>query len=216
MEPPDPECLVCVYGPIAFCDAMAERVDLGLLEPPNDWLSTLPYELVKRDLWFGTLADLGRVTGRAFIKPANDKLFEYGVYERGSDVPTKYLSADCPIIVSEVVAFDVEVRLHVLDGQVVTAGQYRLIKEGVDEVDAVRLATDFVAPHLESFRLPSSVVIDVGHIEGRGWAVIEANQSYASGMYYQEDPRRVLDTILRASGPRHFVRESDRPFLRNP
>jgi len=116
----------CVYGEVAFCDMMAERMNLGLLEPANDWLGTLPPELLKRDIWCGTVADLDRVTSRSFVKPANDKVFSFGVYERGDDVPVKWVDPVCPIIVSEVVAFDIEVRLHLLDHEIVQASQYRL------------------------------------------------------------------------------------------
>jgi hypothetical protein len=205
----------CVYGEVAFCDMMAERLDLGLLEPPNTWLSTLPYELLKRDLWCGTVADLGRVTSRSFVKPANDKVFSFGVYEKGSDVPTKYIDPGCPIIVSEVVAFDIEVRLHLLDGKIVAASQHRLVQANVTEDQAVEQAKAFITPHLKSLDLPSSVVVDVGHVEERGWAFIEANQTYASGVYYQADPRQILPAILRSSGPRALVRDSDKKFLRN-
>jgi hypothetical protein len=213
---PQTEEPACVYGEVAFCDMMAERMDLGLLEPANDWLSTLPQELLKRELWCGTVADLGLVTDRVFVKPANDKVFSFGVYEKGSDVPTKYVDTSCPIIVSEVVAFDIEVRLHLLDGEVIAASQYRLVQPDVTEDQAIELATAFIGPHLKGLDLPSSVVLDVGHIEERGWAVIEANQTYASGVYYQADPRAILPALLRASGPKALVRESDKRFLRNP
>jgi hypothetical protein len=197
-----------------FCDSIARRIGLGLLEPPEDWVGTLPQELLKRDLWVGTVADINRVADRSFVKPANDKVFQYGVYEHWSDVPVRYVAQHCPIIVSEVVAFDLEVRLYVMDQAVVTASQYRLYREGVDEDQAVEQAIQFITPHLASFRLPSAVVIDVGHIEDRGWAVIEANQVYASGLYYQADARKVLPLLLRAAGPRALVRASDEAYLR--
>lgn len=208
--------LPCVFGEVAFCDIMAERLDLGLLEPPNTWLGTLPEEMVKRELWCGTVADLGRVTSRSFVKPANDKVFSFGVYEKGSDVPTKYVDLSCPIIVSEVVAFDIEVRFHLLDGEIVAASQYRLVQADVTEDQAVELATAFIRPYLKGLDLPSSVVVDVGHIEERGWAFIEANQTYASGVYYQASHSTILPALLRSSGPRHLVKESDKRFLRNP
>lgn len=208
--------LPCVFGEIAFCDMMAERLDLGLLEPPEAWLGTLPEEMVKRELWCGTVADLGRVTSRSFVKPANDKVFSFGVYEKGSDVPTRYVDDICPIIVSEVVAFDIEVRLHLLDGEIVAASQYRLVQANVTEDQAVEQAVAFIKPYLKSLELPSSVVVDVGNIEGRGWAFIEANQTYASGVYYQASPLAILPALLRSSGPRALVRDSDKRFLRNP
>jgi hypothetical protein len=44
-------------------------------------------------------------------------------------------------------------------------------------------------------------VIDLGYIEDRGWAVIEANESWFSGVYGC-DPFAVLETIDGAVLPR--------------
>jgi hypothetical protein len=43
-------------------------------------------------------------------------------------------------------------------------------------------------------------VIDVGRIPGKGWAIIEINQAWASGIYGC-DPGRVLDVLEMASEP---------------
>jgi hypothetical protein len=45
--------------------------------------------------------------------------------------------------------------------------------------------------------LPPSVALDVGHIDGSGWAVVEANAAWASGIYGC-DPGKVLDVVARA------------------
>jgi hypothetical protein len=45
--------------------------------------------------------------------------------------------------------------------------------------------------------LPEAVVIDVGIIEGRGWAVLEANAAWCSGIYGC-DPAEVLRVVERA------------------
>jgi hypothetical protein len=44
---------------------------------------------------------------------------------------------------------------------------------------------------------PPAFVLDVGLIDGRGWAVVEANECWASGIYHC-DPVKVLD-VLKAS-----------------
>jgi hypothetical protein len=58
------------------------------------------------------------------------------------------------------------------------------------------------------------VVLDVGHIEERGWAVVEANQAYASGIYGEADVNAVLDVCRRSAGPMSNMLERDRRFLR--
>lgn len=134
--PPDPlPERVCAYGEVSFCDIMAERAGLGLLDPPDDWLAGLPESLLQRKVEFCRAKDLSKFGSRAFFKPSNDKVFSAGVYERGSDVPTRYVDPECPCYVSEVVAFDVEYRCHILDGLVHRMGFYRMV--GVDDVDGV-------------------------------------------------------------------------------
>lgn len=217
---PEEAALCCVFGEVSFCDIMAERLGLGLLEPPVDWLGRLPLKYINRKLWTGTVADLGRVTERSFIKPANDKLFERAVYEKGSDVPIKYVDADCPIVVSEVVAFSWEVRLHIKDRQVVTAAEYMLIDDGSGKgsEDVIREATEWTGDLLADpdLDLPSAVVLDVGFMEGIGMGVVEANSVYASGIYNEANRDAVLDLVLRGAGPYDRVSEADRKYLRNP
>jgi len=213
--PPDPlPDALCAFGEVSFCDIMAERASLGLLDPPDDWLARLPAHLLNRRVEFCRAGRLRGYDERLFFKPSNDKVFSAGVYERGSDVPTRYVDPGCPCLVSEVVAFDVEFRFHVLDGRPVRAAPYRLV--GVDEQDvvvqAVLFAEEVLAGH--AHELPSSVVLDVGRIEGRGWAVVEANQTHASGIYDGPDVDPVLDCILRSAGPAALVSEKDRRFLR--
>lgn len=215
---PDPlPDLMCAFGRNYFCDIMAERADLALLDPPDDWLPSLSRDYLKRNVEYCRAADLRRIQGRAFYKPANDKVFTAGVYERGSDVPVRHVDPDCPCLVSEVVNFDIEVRFHFLDGAVQACQQYRLYGDH-DEDDAHEEAKLFALEVMarEYERLPSSVVLDVGFIAGSGWAVVEANPLYSSGIYAGTDEVDVLESILRASGPRRLLSERDKPFLRNP
>ena len=66
--------------------------------------------------------------------------------------------------------------------------------------------------------LPSAVAVDVGLVQdpdtGREtWAAVEANMVwFAHG--YAADPDRVLDVVLRATGPRDGFAARDRAFLR--
>jgi hypothetical protein len=208
------ECFV--YGEIMFADMMAERLDLGLLDPPNDWLANLSKSWTLRTIEFCTAETLPSFDTRHFVKPANDKVFQYGVYENARDVPLRYVDPKCPVLVSEVVAFDLEVRLYVLDGKILTSEYYRLVGDH-EEQDVRDAANEFGAAVLERYgdQLPSAVVLDVGHIEEQGWAVVEANQAYASGIYGGADVNAVLDVCRRAAGQMSNVRESDRKFLRS-
>jgi hypothetical protein len=50
--------------------------------------------------------------------------------------------------------------------------------------------------------LPCALVIDVGLIEDRGWAVVEFNAAWCSGIL-SADPDRVLDVLSRACSGLH-------------
>ena len=47
---------------------------------------------------------------------------------------------------------------------------------------------------------PRAVVLDVGVIAGRGWAVVEQNAAWGSGIYGC-DPREVLEVLRYAAVP---------------
>jgi hypothetical protein len=47
--------------------------------------------------------------------------------------------------------------------------------------------------------IPRAIALDVGRIAGRGWAVVELNEAWASGRYGC-DPTLVLPVLQRAVG----------------
>lgn len=224
-----------VYGDIAFCDVMAEMLGLGLLEPTNSWLAELPSRYLLRQVRAMTHENLRSVRGRHFFKPANDKVFEAGIYECGAHVPWRYIDPETPVLVSDVVDFESEMRCYVLDRQVLTAGIYAgKTADSIsnDGVSGAREALIYEAgcewmkgllsdPEVD---IPSAVVIDIGLIEGLGWAAVEANQGYASGVYCGgyatataspgADPIQVLQVIARAGGHRSKIRGEDLQWLR--
>lgn len=224
-----------VYGDLVFCDIMAEMLGLGLLEPSNRWLAELPLKYLQRKVRAMTHDKLTTVRSRHHIKPANDKVFEAGIFEQGAHVPHRHIDLETPVLVSEVVAFESEVRCYVLDRKVLTAGIYAgtnadsICNDGLSAPREKLLyesgcewMTGFLADSV--VELPSAVVVDIGFIEGVGWAVVEANQAYCSGVYCGgyatmtaspgADPKEVLRVIERSGGLRSKVRPEDRKWLR--
>ncbi len=208
---------VCVYGELSFCDIMAERCGLALLDAPDTFLLAIP-EYTKRNVWVYTASSIKHIKNRFFFKPANDKVFHRGVYEKGTDVPLRHVDPNCPVIISEVVDFSTETRLYCLDSNVVTAANYIFIDgDNQDEEKEIGEAVEFGnhVLHRCGHLLPSSVVLDVGRLsDSREWAVIEANQSYASGIYTGANVDKILDVVYRSSGPLQSVRDDDRKFIR--
>ncbi|MEV7345968.1 ATP-grasp domain-containing protein [Streptomyces sp. NPDC093544] len=208
-----------VYAGPLFADAVAGDLRLGLLEAPLDWLAGLPYELTHREIEFSTVAEARRLRRPAFIKPPNDKSFPARVYPDGSRLPGPDAVDDgTPVLVSDIVAFAVEYRLFLLDGQVRTASRYfehgELAVAPLDEDPRGDEVLAFAA-RLAEAGLPSAVVVDVGLVTGedRRWAVVEANAAWASG-HYACDPDGALDVVLRAARPATEFHAADRRFLR--
>ncbi|MEU8002335.1 ATP-grasp domain-containing protein [Catellatospora sp. NPDC049111] len=211
-------------GPL-FADAVGAELGAGLLEPDQDWLAQLPREATRREIVFTTLAQARLLDRPAFVKPPDDKSFPAGVYASGTSLPgPDVLEDDAPVLVSDVVRFEVEFRLFVAAGRVLAASRYAV--DG--ELDLAASAEDPRCAEAAAFasilfavgmpELPSAVVVDVGLLAGAGagrpeWAVIEANAAWASG-HYAADPDGALDVVLAASRPVAGIAPDDRRFLR--
>lgn len=211
-----------IYGEPLFGTVVAEGLGLALLEPPFDWLTTLPEPLVGRRVRYLTLGQ-ARSAGRAFVKPADDKRFEARVYGSGAELPPASLVADdAPVLLSEPVHWRVEFRCFVLERRLMTLSPYaregrpaRDADGGWPEGEGERAAaTRFVEGLLgdAAVPLPPSCVVDVGIVDGHGWAVVEANPAWGSGIYGC-DPAAVLQVIRRATVPRAALTDEDRRWL---
>ncbi len=191
--------LEALFGPV-----LADQFGLRLLEPAIDWLPRLPEEYRKRRVSLMPLREARTLPEPAFIKPPNDKSFPAQVYT-GAELPTGY-DEDSPVLVAEVVVWEKEFRCFVLDRQPCTLSVYlrggELQREtGFEASDAeLAEAEAVVRTVLADGRvdLPRSAVLDVGVIAGRGWAVVEQNAAWGSGIYGC-DPVRVLEVLRYAA-----------------
>ncbi len=216
---------VVLYGEPLFADIVAEPLGLALLEPSLDWVATLPPAYRGRQIRFTTLGEARTYQERAFVKPAADKCFRAGVYASGASLPASAagLPDSTPVLQAEPVQWDVEFRCFVLDRTVVTMSPYLRYGELAQAEDGTWLAAPDEAEAAHRFgmrvvgdplvRLPPAVVVDIGIIAGRGWAVVEANAAWGSGIYgCQSD--RILPVLARASVPADAITDDDRPWLR--
>lgn len=211
-----------LYGEPLFAAVVADSLELALIEPPFHWLTTVPSEWLRRDVRFITLAE-ARKEGHAFIKPADDKCFTARVYDSGSELPDSGVLPDAtPVLVSEPVAWSVEFRCFVLERELVTLSPYLRDGELCRADDGSWPATDAEVHEAKAFlgavladnrvSLPPAVVVDVGMITGRGWAVVEANAAWGSGIYGC-DPSGILEVLRRASVRCDSVKEEDTAWL---
>jgi len=208
---------VALYGEPLFAAVVADQLGLILLEPAFDWLTTLVEKYRKRDVRFTTLAEARQLGQAAFVKPADDKCFLARVCPSGAQLTGEdILPGTTPVLIAEPVKWDVEFRCFVLEREVVTLspylrnGELAQSPEGRWEDERTEKARQFAQAVLTdgSVELPPAVVMDVGMIDGRGWAVIEANGAWGSGIYGCE-PAAVLCVVRRACLQRGQVQGTD-------
>ncbi|MEV8533784.1 ATP-grasp domain-containing protein [Streptomyces sp. NPDC051211] len=201
-------------GPLA-ADRVAGRLGLGLLEPSDHWLTTVPQALTGRAIRLTTLAQARSLTERTFVKPPSAKIdvLPAAVYGDGNRLPAT-LDGSTPVLVSGVVEFATEYRLFVLDGEVAAGSRYA-VHGRPDPAPLDARAHGFAREVLDATAkdLPSAVCVDIGRLTGGTWAVVEANMPWFAHCYAAE-PDRVLDVVLRAAGPHARVSDRDMPFLR--
>lgn len=198
---------VVLYGEGLFVRVIADQLGLVLFEPPAAWLPDLPTEYRQRDVRLTTLADARSIRQPAFIKPALDKSFDARVYNSGAELPSnEYFDDAAPTLVSEPVRWEIEYRCFISGRQLRTLAPYVRDGETLNDGDEWQTSAPeddevaaFVSALLGDARvlLPPAVVVDVGKIAGRGWAVIEANPAWASGLY-GNDAREVLRVVQKS------------------
>jgi hypothetical protein len=212
-----------LYGETLLADAAMEALGIALLQPTAEWLPRLPEARRLREVRLSRLGEARGLAATAFVKAPDEKWFPARVYAPGELAETTPgLAEDLPVLVADPVTFEVEYRLFVVERAVATWSPYlrggELARQG-DEWPAdpaeVDEALGFAAALLgdRAVDLPAAVVVDVGRIQGRGWAVVEANAAWASGLC-GADPLEVLGVLRRASVPRRTLGEEDRRWAR--
>ncbi|WP_433332168.1 ATP-grasp domain-containing protein [Spirillospora sp. CA-294931] len=212
---------LALYGEPTFAEVIAAQLGLSLIDAPQDWLPGLPERHLRRALTRTTLAEARASAGPPmFVKPADGrKGFEGRVYEAAGLPDERFLPGSTGVLVAEPVVWDVEFRCHVLAGEIVAMSPY--LREGELALTAdgrwhasdeeERAAREYASTLLAEVALPPAVVVDVGHVRGRGWAVVEANAAWGAGLYGC-DPEIVLRVLARACAPR----ESDAEWIVEP
>lgn len=191
------------YVEALFAPMIAEFFGLRAVEPPDDWLCRIPEEYRRRAVRLMTLGEARTQAEAQFIKPPNDKSFPAAIY-RGDQLPTQF-DAAMPLLVCEIVTWQLEFRCFVLDRRLLTLSIYA--RDGRPQRDADFAMSDDEAQSAAAFAnmviadrrvlLPRAAVLDIGTIAGRGWAIVEQNAVWGAGIYGC-DPARVLEALRHA------------------
>ncbi|MGC4047727.1 MAG: ATP-grasp domain-containing protein [Armatimonas sp.] len=204
-----------LYGDPLFCDIVAAQLGVRLIEPPHDLLLRLDPRFTKRQIALSTLAKARKDLSRPmFVKSAIDKSIAARVYSSGADLPDQSVASDdLPVLLSEPVRWLQEWRLFIRWGRILAHSLYfrdgilDIVRTREEKADMLRYAEPLVEEIVEL--LPDGVVLDIGIIEGAGWAVVEANPVWGGGIYGCEPP-----DVLRALEVGTVSLDSNSPFLR--
>ncbi len=206
-----------IYCTVPNAFVVANQLSSFLLGCSCDWLPELPDEFLRRKIILRKLRDAKSDTERRFVKPALGKSFVAGVTtgDRLSSV-TPHLPANLLVHVSEVVQWEIEYRCFIADQSVVTMSPYRrgeaFFSDYKRPLNALRgeqeEALEFASSVIQTVPCPRAFVLDVGKIKGRGWAVVEPNECWGSGIYGCE-PLKVLDVLLASTVLRTAATEDD-------
>jgi hypothetical protein len=208
-DPPDDQNALFFTSPLAF--EIAEQLSCTMLGCPPDWTVKLPTEFLMRELRQMTLGQALELPGKSFVKHSVSKAFPSTIYSSAAlaDAASN-VAPNALVHVGEPVEWSVEYRCFVIDRKIVAISPYKRYGEIINDHSNLLGATQ---TEIENARrmaeslfnssivaCPPGFVLDVGFIEGRGWAVVECNECWAAGIYAC-DPVGVLDTLLRACVP---------------
>lgn len=208
------------YGSTLVAMDVATRFELALLEPPLDLLARLPPSLLMRTVEYSRWDQFHTLQQAVFIKPADplDKVFDAGVYRERSQIRTiRPIPPDTPILLSQTVEWLTEYRCFVLDRDVVAWSPYLSFGRPlhhhnltIPRIPPPQSVLDVCRRLFASIDLPPAFVVDVGLIEDCGWAIVEFNPAWCSGLL-SADPDKVLDVLARSCGQERHV--SDRKWI---
>ncbi|MEI8194997.1 MAG: ATP-grasp domain-containing protein [Phycisphaerae bacterium] len=214
---------IVLYGEPLFASVVVDALGVVALEPSWDWLPSLPERYRLRKVVRSSLGKARGLAQKLFVKPLEDKCFAAKVYECGNDLPpVSHLPDSTPILISDPVDWRIEFRTFVLDRQVRTLSPY--LRDGelaedkngqwpatAEELEAATIFAKQVLTDPE-VQMPRAFVLDIGRIEGRGWAVIEANAAWGAGIYGC-DPDEVINVLESATARTIDLSDQDKKWV---
>ena len=191
--------IIGVYGEDFFTTHAANQCGFYLSNVKNNWLANVPFKYLKRTVTHQKLKDVSIKDG--FIKPVDTKYFKAGIYKTKEAINGyDSLDKDQYVYTSNVVEWNCEVRTFIQDYEIKTQSTY--LKNGKYFIDSnIPIDKDGFVTFVNEFlndskiKLPKAIVVDFGYIKDLGWALIEANPVYSSGIYAC-DPEKVLEVII--------------------
>lgn len=192
--------VIAVYGEDIYAEIVAEQCSLTLTKPDDNWLSKISEKFTKRKISYGQLKDFVHEEN-IFIKCSDFKSFKAGVFDKVTNIKGfNTLDLKSTVFTSEVVEWELEVRCFVLNNEIKTYSSYwrndafdtNPLSE-TEHKDLFEFFNSFMKQYAKT--LPKAIVLDFGIIEGKGWALIEANPAWCSGLY-DCDAEKALEVVV--------------------
>lgn len=206
----DPLNRIAFYGDTFVGRDLANSETLALIEPTLDLLARIPEIYIKRRIRFGTLADLMNTSAKVFAKSADTcyRSIASGICVDGRPtlLPDRVPDPASPVLLAEPVRWLAEYRAIVLERQVLTHSLYMRCGKRFWQGEPSAPSSGEEAEILDNCQrllddtrvaLPPACAMDVGFIEGRGWAVVEFNPVWCSRLFGCERGK-VLPALERA------------------
>ena len=196
------EDVIAVYGEDIYAEIVAEQCHLTLLKPTDDWLAHIDEDFTKRKISYGQLKNFTNQEN-IFIKCSDFKSFKAGVFQKVTDIKGfDSLDQEITVFTSEVVEWDLEVRCFVFNKEIKTHSSYWRNNafdtnplSGTEQKEMFSFFDAFIQKYAST--LPEAIVLDFGIIKGKGWALIEANPAWCSGLYAC-DAEKALEVIVKS------------------
>ncbi|MGD1320177.1 ATP-grasp domain-containing protein [Chryseobacterium sp. 2R14A] len=192
--------VIAVYSEDIYAEIVVEQCNLTLTKPDDNWLSMISEEFTKRKISYGQLKEFVDVEN-IFIKCSDFKSFKAGVFDKVRNIKGfDSLDLESTVFTSEVVEWELEVRCFVFNNEIKTHSSYwrnnafdtNPLSE-TEQKELFEFFKDFIQKY--SSTLPNAIVLDFGIIKGKGWALIEANPAWCSGLY-DCDAAKALEVIV--------------------
>ncbi|ELP6119219.1 TPA: DUF4343 domain-containing protein [Vibrio vulnificus] len=166
-----------VVGSIQAVRTALEKLGRSLPEP--DYYPNILTDYLERKVWVTDRTGLTLCKWPVFVKPIEWKSFDGRVVSKSgdlSDIPAQEL-----LYASDVVTFNAEYRVYVVNGEIVEVSRYDSSDNEV-ELDKRRVGVAVQLLKLDS-NSPSSFAIDFGVTDDGRTLLVELNDGFSIGAY---------------------------------
>ncbi|OJJ22810.1 hypothetical protein BKI52_00210 [marine bacterium AO1-C] len=183
-----------IYGNDTFALVLAQVLGKKLISPQDEVIANIPISWLKRQLSIVSSNNISQLTFPCFVKPVQPKLFTARVYTSLVALQGVIKGLEnIPLICSEVVAIEKEVRVFVLNQVIADLAYY----EGSGDLKPPHTFIEDFLQH-NTLNLPITFVVDLGYNAILGWFILEFNASWGAGLNGC-DPVKVLPCIRAAT-----------------